>query len=115
MEKHGGDDRGSRRWERIGALFDAVYNLPPDQRADALMRDGDDPAIRAEVASLLAEEESVPQIIDSAAFRALGDTTLKTGPYCKRSSGGSPAATRGCRAQPPWPATSWAPWRELLS
>jgi eukaryotic-like serine/threonine-protein kinase len=72
MKKPADDDSPSRRWERIEALFDAVYDLPPHERADALVRACDDPAIRAEVASLMAEEGSVPAIVDSAAVRALG-------------------------------------------
>ena len=70
MTRPAADDR--ERWERIESLFDAVHELPAAERADGLLRECDDPAIREEVASLLAEEGSVPPIVDSVAVRALG-------------------------------------------
>jgi serine/threonine-protein kinase len=72
MTKAADDERERQRWERIQAVFDAVYELPAGERADALARVTDDTAIRDEVASLLAEEGSVPPIVDSVAVQVLG-------------------------------------------
>lgn len=68
----GDDARDRARWARIEALFDAVCDLPPDERAAVLFRASNDPAIGEEVASLLAEEGRVPLIVDSVAVQALG-------------------------------------------
>lgn len=44
-------DRRARAW----ALFDRVAELPPAERADALARETDDPALRGEVEALLRD------------------------------------------------------------
>ena len=65
-------ERERQRWEQIQSLFDAVYELPAEDRAAALARAPDEAAIRDEVASLLAEEGSVPPIVDGVAVQVLG-------------------------------------------
>ena len=86
MTRSPDDERDRPRWERIEALFDAVYDMPPAERADAL-RAFDDTDIRDEVASLLAEEGSVPPIV---------------GPALRRCTAMRPSVDRSSRAVP-WP------------
>ena len=50
------------RWQRAQELFDAVCDLPPDQRTAYLDAHCADPALRAEVDSLIAADEEAEAI-----------------------------------------------------
>ncbi|HEX7117700.1 MAG TPA: serine/threonine-protein kinase [Longimicrobiales bacterium] len=51
-------------WARIEALFGAAAGLPPDERRALLDREAADPAVRAEVESLLAARERDPDFLE---------------------------------------------------
>ncbi len=79
------------RWELVQELFDAAAELPPDARADHLARRcAGDPALRAEVESLLAgaagARESLEQAITREAARLSDEAAAihlgkRLGPY----------------------------------
>ena len=57
------------RWKQISALFDAVLDQPPDERAAFLDRAcADDPALRDEVEALLHAEADAPTFLEGQAL-----------------------------------------------
>ena len=72
------------RWGRIQALFHQATELPPAERADFLDAECDDPALRAEVESLLQAHEEAGDFLQGAAddlFAAAADEPPSIGPY----------------------------------
>jgi serine/threonine-protein kinase len=59
------------QWSRIESLFDAALDVPPAERAQFLEARCDDPAVRAEVESLLAAREEAPEFFSGFADRVV--------------------------------------------
>jgi serine/threonine protein kinase len=56
-------------WQRISAILDELFELPPDERLEAWRKHPEpDPAIREEVSSLLSASNSAEGYLESPAF-----------------------------------------------
>ncbi len=76
MTNHEPLSASSSHWPQVKQLFDQVVELPPDQRAAVLARAGLDPAVQAEVLSLLAHHDGADAsggfMAQAAAAQVLG-------------------------------------------
>ena len=75
----------TERWEQIKDLFESALSLEPEAREAFLRRmSGDDAALLAEVASLLASYEPDPSPADASGAEPASDTAIageRIGPY----------------------------------
>jgi len=84
----------SERWTRIEELFNAALEREPGERLSFLQgRCPDDPALRAEVQSLLAEHERGSSFLEEPAFERTGGSLLES-----RRVGPGPASSDGSSA-----------------
>ena len=72
------------RWQQVKELFHAALEREPKFRADFLVRAcGADPALRAEVESLISSHEEEGSFIDSPAYQAVAETLAADGAELK--------------------------------
>lgn len=60
-----------RQWDRIQTLFEAVLDVPRDEREQYLATHCEDPAVQEEVASLLSAREEAPNFFSQMADRVV--------------------------------------------
>lgn len=77
------------RWDKIGALFEQVQSVPPEERDAVLEERCDDEAMRQEVASLLSTHQEAAGFFDSFAEAVVAPALDELPPAERQRAAGS--------------------------